>query len=74
MQERWSFSWKSTRVGYPIPNGHSGKHTHIAFDRLGNYTYAYIHVTTINEDRDHEFEREQRGLYGRLWREGREGR
>lgn len=36
------------------------------------YTYAYIHGTTINEHRGHEFEREQAWLYGRVWREDEE--
>lgn len=33
------------------------------------YTYAYLHVTAINEHRGHEFEREKAWLYGRVWRE-----
>lgn len=35
-----------------------------------------IHIpqTTINEKRGHEFAREQGEVYGRIWREEREGR
>lgn len=32
----------------------------------------YVHVT-INENRRHEFESEQRRVYGRIWSEEREG-
>lgn len=34
------------------------------------YTYVYV---IIVKSRDHEFEREQVGLDGGVWREGREG-
>ena len=32
----------------------------------------FIYVTTINGERDHEFERDQRGVHRRVWREERE--
>lgn len=38
------------------------------------YTYTFAYVTTINERRRHEFEKEQGWLYRRVWREKREGR
>lgn len=31
-----------------------------------------IHVIAINEKLGHDFERTQRGIYGRVWREKRE--
>lgn len=37
------------------------------------YTYTYMQVTT-NENRGHEFEREQEGVYGRDQKVEREGR
>lgn len=33
-----------------------------------------MHVTTMNENQDHEFEREQEDVYGNVWKEKREGR
>lgn len=38
------------------------------------YTFTYIHVTTITKKRGREFERDREGLYGRFWREGKEGK
>lgn len=34
--------------------------------------YTYKLATIFNEKRDNEFEREQRGAYGSVWREERE--
>ena len=40
------------------------------------YLRKYLHAITIKEkeDRGHEFEREQRGIHGRIWREDKEWR
>lgn len=39
------------------------------------YVYMYImYITTINEKRNHKFEREKGRIYGRFWRDEREGR
>jgi hypothetical protein len=32
-----------------------------------------MHAITLNEKGDHEFEREQEGMYGRVWMEERAG-
>lgn len=39
------------------------------FTNIYVYTYAHVHVTTINEQRGYEFEREEKGVCGRVWRE-----
>lgn len=44
----------------------------IIFRNLYAYTYAYMYVTTVNEKRRCEFEKEQGGPCGRLWREDKE--
>lgn len=36
--------------------------------------YTYRHVARINEPKCYKFVREQEGLYGKLWKEGRKGR
>lgn len=38
------------------------------------WIYMHIYGITINEKRSHELERAQEGIYGRAWREQREGR
>lgn len=43
-----------------------------AYVSIYTYMYIYMHVTIINENREHEFEREQ-GVYEHVWRENREG-
>lgn len=35
--------------------------------------YVLMYVTTINEIRGHEFEREQERVHSKVWREEREG-
>lgn len=45
----------------------------VVFTYLGIYRYTYMYVATSNDRRGHEFEREQGGLYGRLWRKEKEG-
>lgn len=35
---------------------------------------TYLHAITINEKRSHGFERARRGVFGRVWRKGKEGR
>lgn len=37
-------------------------------------SYTFIHAITIDEKRDHEFEGDQAGIYGRDLEEEREGR
>lgn len=34
---------------------------------------SQLHVTTINVKRSHGLEQQQRGVYGKVWREKREG-
>lgn len=42
---------------------------------LGICMYIHIHVVYNNNlKRGHKFERKQGGMYGRVWREGVEGR
>lgn len=38
------------------------------------YRYIYVHVTTVNEKRGYNYEREQGRAYGRFGREEREKR
>lgn len=38
------------------------------------YTYKHLHKITISEKRGYELEGEQGGIYGKSWREEREGR
>lgn len=37
------------------------------------YTYTYVFIAIKNQNRVHESEREQGGVYGGLWREEMEG-
>lgn len=37
------------------------------------YTDIYVHAIKMNEKRNPEFEGEQGGIYGRVWRKEREG-
>lgn len=46
----------------------------VIFGNIYVYTNKYIHAKTIYEQRGHGFERDQEGVYGRVWREVREER
>lgn len=35
---------------------------------------TYLHEITSNEKRSHGFARARRGVFGRVWREGKDGR
>lgn len=37
------------------------------------YVFTCKHVATVNERRGHVFERESRVVYGRVWKEERQG-
>lgn len=40
---------------------------------IQEFMYMHMYVITMNEKRGLEFEREQGQVYGRVWREAKEG-
>lgn len=70
------FTEESMPIGYPIPNSEPCERTyeeHYTGCIFVYRIYMYMYVWTINEKLGHEFEREQRAVYEKVWSQEREG-